>query len=54
MCNKSKRFTLAIIGDTMFDNVHVFLWTLVSDNGDKNNGKFTVGGNFSFIVFAEA
>ena len=32
--NKSKRFTFTIIGDAIFESVHVFFWTLVSDHGD--------------------
>ena len=31
---KSKRFTLTKLGDTMFETVHVYLWTLVSDHRD--------------------
>ena len=42
------------LGDAMFESDYVFLWTLVSDKGDWNNAKFTVGGDFLFVVFVEA
>ena len=31
---KSKRFTLTKIGDTMFESVHVYFWTLIIDHKD--------------------
>ena len=40
---KSKRFTLTKLGDVMFESGHVFFWKIVSDNGDYNITKFTVG-----------
>ena len=51
---KIKWLTLTKLGDAMFESGHVFFWTLVSDHGDKNNAKFTVGGEFFFVVFVEA
>ena len=33
--------------------IYIF-WTLVSDNGDQNNAKFTVGGEFFFVIFVGA
>ena len=38
----------------MFDIGHGFFWTLVSDHGDFKNVKFTVVGEFCFVVFVEA
>ena len=51
---KIKQFILMELGDAMFESGHVILWTLVSDHGDLNNAKFTVGGEFFFVVFLEA
>ena len=39
LSKKSKRLILTKLGDAMFESGHVFFWTLVSDNGDKNNAK---------------
>ena len=53
MIKKSNQFTLTKLGDAMFENGHVLLWTLLSDHGDLNNAKFTVGGKFFFFVCVE-
>ena len=40
---KNKPFILTKLGDTNFESGHVFFWKIVSDNGDYNITKFTVG-----------
>ena len=53
MSKKSKRFTLMKLGDAMFESSHLFFWTIVSDNGEWNNAKFSVGDEFFFIFFVD-
>ena len=50
----SKRLTLEKLGDVILILVVYFLLSLVSNHGDYNNEKFTVGDEFFLVVFVEA
>ena len=54
MSKKSKWFILKKIVDAIFEISRVFLCTLTSDHGEENNVKFTVYGEFFFVIFIEA